>query len=223
MTTLRDLLHEKPLAGHCFRPQHYINADIHTGLLTSRGHHRLAAFPMMMVRALYSGLNYETGQATPMILFNCGRQWGEVFWERFRQEMQDYYGQNILDLPMGILLDSLCDLWATHGWGRLSLEFDQGEKGVVVAKVVASGFATAARANLSALSAEPMCYLESGVLACLFSRLAGRELSCVQTACETMGAPANLFVITTPERLSGIPEQVKKGTSHEQILAGLLK
>jgi len=224
MTTLQELLQEKPLPGHCFRPQHYIQADIHTGLLKSRGGYRLAAFPILLIRALYSGLQYETGQATPMILFNCGRHWGEVFWQRFSQEMQDYYQQPILDLPMGILLDSLCDVWATHGWGRLRVDLSHGDRGVIAAQVTASGFAAAAKAHLGeTLSKEPMCYLEAGVLACLFSRLAGRELGCVQTACETMGSPVNQFVITIPERLVGIPEQVKKGVSHEQILADLLK
>ncbi|MEN9205092.1 MAG: V4R domain-containing protein [Thermostichales cyanobacterium SZTDM-1c_bins_54] len=224
MTTLQELLQSQPLPGHCFRPQHYIRPDIHSGLLYSRGGYRLAAFPILLIQAIYSGLRYETGQATPMILFNCGRQWGEVFWQRFQQEMQDYYQQPIWDLPMGILLDCLSDLWATHGWGRLRLDLSHGDRGVIIAEVTASGFAAAAKANLGETpSPEPMGYLEAGVLACVFSRLAGRELGCVQTACETMGSPVNLFVITIPERLQGIPEQVKRGVSHAEIMDGLLK
>ncbi|MEN9223935.1 MAG: V4R domain-containing protein [Thermostichus sp. HHBFW_bins_43] len=222
MTTLREILQEQTLPGHCFSPAYYIRPDIHTGLLASRGGYRLAAFPMPLLEALYSGLRYETGQAARVILYNCGRDWGEEFFRRFEDELSRYHNQPLRELPMGILLDALSDLWATHGWGRLELDFSAGNQGLVQATVRNSGFALAARASLrpedSSAPREPAGYLESGVLASLFSLLSGRDLICVQTTCESLGADQNRFLIGTAQRLHNCEEWVRKGLSHDEIL-----
>ncbi|MEN9222573.1 MAG: V4R domain-containing protein [Thermostichus sp. BF3_bins_97] len=222
MTTLQEILQEQILPGHCFSPAYYIRPDIHTGMLASRGGYRLAAFPMPLLEALYSGLRYETGQAARVILYNCGRDWGEEFFRRFEDELSRYHNQPLQELPMGILLDALSDLWATHGWGRLELDFSAGDQGLVQATVRNSGFALAARASFSpeesSTPREPAGYLESGVLASLFSLLSGRELICVQTTCESLGADQNRFLIGTPQRLHSCEEWVRKGLSHDEIL-----
>ncbi len=222
MTTLQEILQDRVLPGHCFSPAYYIRPDIHTGMLESRGGYRLAAFPMPLLEAIYSGLRYETGQATRVILYNCGRQWGEEFFRRFQDEVSRYYDQPLRDLPMGIFLDALRDLWATHGWGRLTLDFSAGDQGIVEARVRHSGFALAARNSLASEEKnkprEPSCYLEAGVLASFFSLLAGRDLICVQTTCESLGADQNRFLIGTPQRLHSCEEWVRKGLSHAEIL-----
>jgi hypothetical protein len=222
MTTLQEILQDQILPGHCFSPAHYIRPDIHTGLLYSRGGYRLAAFPMPLLEALYSGLRYETGQATRVILYNCGRDWGEAFFRRVEDELSGYYQQPLQELPMGIFLDALSDLWATHGWGRLELDFSAADHGLVQAGIRNSGFALAARASFNPEEAstrqEPAGYLEAGMLASLFSLLSGRDLICVQTTCESLGADLNRFLIGTAQRLHHCEEWVRKGLSHDEIL-----
>jgi predicted hydrocarbon binding protein len=222
MTTLQEILQEQILPGHCFSPAYYIRPDIHTGMLESRGGYRLAAFPMPLLEALYSGLRYETGQAARVILYNCGRDWGEEFFHRFEDELSSYHNQPLRELPMGILLDALSDLWATHGWGCLELDFSAGDQGLVQATVRNSGFALAARASFSpeesSTPRDPAGHLEAGVLASLFSALSGRDLLCVQTTCEPLGADLNRFLIGTAQRLHNCEEWVRKGLSHDEIL-----
>lgn len=222
MTTLQEILQDQILPGHCFSPAYYIRPDIHTGMLTSRGGYRLAAFPMPLLEALYWGLRYETGQAARVILYNCGRNWGEEFFRRFEDELSRYHNQPLRELPIGILLDALSDLWATHGWGRLTLDFSAGEQGVVQASVRNSGFALAVRNSFgpeeTSTPREPGGYLEAGVLASLFSLLSGRELICVQTTCESLGADQSRFLIGTAQRLHSCEEWVRKGMSHDEIL-----
>ncbi|MDX2271775.1 MAG: V4R domain-containing protein [Cyanobacteriota bacterium] len=223
MTTLLELLQERPLTGHCFKPEYYIKADIHSGLLESRGGYRLAAFPEMLLKAIYSGLRYETGQAARVILYNCGQEWGQEFFRRFEQELTQYHQQPLVDLPIGVLIDAFQDLWATHGWGRLNLNFEHGDHGLVEAIVFNSGFAAAARvAHPDQLTQEPSCYLEAGVLSTVFSKLSGRDLTCVQTQCESMGSDRNCFLIGTSQRLRDCPEWIRKGISHSEILQRLL-
>ncbi len=224
MTTLQELLQDRVLPGHCFTPTYYIRPDIHSGLLESRGGYRLAAFPEALVRAMYSGLRYETGQATRVILYNCGRDWGQEFFERFEEELSQYRGEPLGDMPIGILIDSLTDLWATHGWGRLQLHFEHSDRGVVEATVFNSGFAKAALASLPEETKpdEPSCYMEAGVLASVFSALSGRALSCVQTTCESLGADRNRFIITTAERLQSCADWIRKGMSHAEIVDKLI-
>ncbi len=221
MTTLQEILQDQILPGHCFSPAYYIRPDIHSSLLYSRGGYRLAAFPMPLLEAIYAGLRYETGQATRVILYNCGRDWGEAFFRRIEDELSRYYHQPLQELPIGIFLDALSDLWATHGWGRLELDFSAADRGLVQAKIRNSGFALAARASLSpeelSTRREPAGYLEAGMLASLFSLLAGRDLVCVQTSCESLGADLNRFLIGTAQRLHNCEDWVRKGLSHEEI------
>lgn len=237
MTTLQALLQGQEVAGHCFAPDRYVRADIHSGLMESRGGYRLAAFPDVLLRAIYTGLQYETGQAARVILSQCGRQWGEEFYRRFETEMSEYYHQPVGELPLATLLDSLTDLWATHGWGSLSVNLDHEDKGILEIQLTGSGFATAARQALVlqmqsetqtvdqelVFCTQPSCYLETGILASFFSALAGRSLDCVQTVCESMGSPSNHFLVTTSARLQPVPDWVQQGIPHEEIMQRLLR
>ncbi len=225
MATLQDILDHHVLPSHCFTPQYYIKADIHTGLLESRGGYRLAAFPFTLLKSIYSGLRYETGQAARLILFNCGRDWGSEFFARVEDELSSYHHQPMGELPIGLLIDALSDLWSTHGWGKLHLNFNHTDQGIVVAETTSSGFARAAgelKETDKDQPQEPSCHLEAGVLASLFSGLAKRSLTCLQTACESMGHPQNLFIITAPDRLKDGQEWIRKGLSHQEIMDLLL-
>ena len=225
MTTLQSLLQDNKVPGHCFAPDRYINVDIHSGLMESRGGYRLAAFPDALLRAIYSGLHYEAGQASRVILSNCGQQWGQEFYRRFEMEISEYFEQPLAELPLAVLLDSLQDLWATHGWGSLLVNLEYEQYGVIEISLTGSGFAQAAKEAMAdpeqGQCSEPSCHLESGILASLFTALAGRSLHCVQTLCESMGAESNRFLVSTPERLRPVPDWIRQGIPHEEVVSRL--
>lgn len=216
MISVADLLTPKAAAGNYFATQTYVRSDAELGLLENRSGSRLIAIPDTLIKALYAGLEQETGLAAHLVLVNCGRWWGKNFYQRFSEELASHYGQALASLPMADFLQSLQQCWISHGWGRIDLDPAYADRGLVVVKTWNSPFAAQApQMN------RPVCFMDVGILAAFFSALTHEELSCVQLSCESLGADCNRFVVGLGERLEPAELQVEDQVSWEVILQGL--
>ena len=122
---------------------------------------------------IYAGLEKETGQASRLVLLNCGRWWGKNFYIRFREELTEYYGTSLADMTLAEFLKCLQACWVTYGWGTIELDHSQQQRGVLVLKTRNSPFARQAIKG-----DRPACFLEAGVLGAFFGQLTGKDLSC---------------------------------------------
>jgi uncharacterized protein len=215
MISVADLLVDNRIPGNYFAVDTYIKADLEMGLLENRQGGRLLALPETLIQAIYSGLDKETGQATRLVLFNCGRWWGKNFYARFCEELTDYYRTALADMPMIEFMQCLQQCWITHGWGKVDLDQTYQHRGFLVIDIWNSPFARfAPKRN------EPACHLEAGILSAFFSQLTGRELHCIQTACESMGADRNRFILGLPKRLEPV-EKMVANQDHDAIMQQL--
>lgn len=213
MISIADLLIDDRLPGNYFANDVYVRGTLELGLLENRRGDRLLALPDALLKSIISGLNNETGQATALVLRNCGLWWGKNFYARFCEELSDYHGKPVADLSMAEFLQALQECWRTHGWGVLSLNLDYQPQGFLVIEIQNSPFtAHAVQPN------QPSGALESGILQSFFSQLTGRELTCVQTSCESLGADCNRFVLGLENRLQSVPSLVQEGQPHEAIM-----
>lgn len=216
MISVADLLTNNRVPGNYFATDVYVRSDLELGLLENRRGDRLLALPETLIQSIYSGLDKETGQATRLVLFNCGKWWGKNFYVRFRDELTDYYSQALADMTMAEFLQCLQQCWITHGWGKIELDYQFHDRGFLVIKAWNSPFAKhAPQGN------RPVCHFEAGILSSFFSQLTGRELHCVQTVCESLGAEANWFVVGLEKRLEAIGPMVEQQASHDAIMAKL--
>lgn len=216
MISVADLLIGNRVPGNYFASDIYVQGDLELGLLENRRGDRLLALPETLIQAIYTGFDKETGQATRLVLFNCGRWWGKNFYARFCEELSDYYGIALADMGMVEFLQSLQQCWVTHGWGKIDLDQTYQQQGFLVIKIWNSPFA-----KLSPRTERPVCFLEAGILSSFFSQLTGRELHCVQTACESLGAEYNQFVLGLTNRLEPVEEMVENRLDHEAIMQQL--
>ena len=216
MISVADLLVDGRIPGNYFATDAYVHSDLELGLLENRRGDRLLAIPETLIEAIYAGLEKETGQATRLVLSNCGRWWGKNFYARFCEELSDYYGNPLAETVMSDFTQSLEQCWITHGWGKFELDQTYQHRGFLIAKVTHSPFASHAPEM-----DRPVCFLEVGIFAAVFSQLAGRDLDCVQISCESQGADSNRFLIGLPERLSSVEEMVNQKVDHEAIMAKL--
>lgn len=217
MISVRDLLIQDSLPANYYASDMYVRGDLEMGLLESRRGDRLLALPETLIQAIYSGLSKETGQASRLVLFNCGRWWGKNFFNRFRDEVSDYYKTPLADMQMADFLYALKQCWITYGLGMLELDQSYHDRGFLIVETRNSPFA-----RLASDAELPSCFLEAGVLASVFSQLAGRDLHCVQTQCESIGGESNLFVIGLKKRLEPAEALIEKQLDHESILPRLL-
>lgn len=216
MISVADLLTNNRLPGDYYAPQAYVRGDLEMGLLENRRGDRLLAIPDTLIQAIYSGLDKETGQASRLVLFNCGRWWGKNFYNRFADELTTYYGIPLVDMSMAQFIQSLKHCWATYGWGKLELDQTYHHRGFILIKTSHSAFA-----RHSPAGKQPACALEAGVLSAFFSQLTGRDLHCVQTSCESLGDECNWFVIGTRKRLEPAEAMVENQLSHDSIMPRL--
>ncbi|HEY9910044.1 MAG TPA: V4R domain-containing protein [Thermosynechococcaceae cyanobacterium] len=216
MISVADLLVHNRVPGNYFASQTYVQSDLELGLLESRRGDRLLALPETLIQGIYAGLEKETGQASRLVLFNCGRWWGKNFYTRFREEVSDYYGVALADMAMAEFIQCLQQCWITYGWGKLELDPAHQHRGFLVVKTWNSAFAKqATRSN------QPICALEAGVLAAFFSQLTGKELHCVQTTCESMEADCNRFILGLTQRLKPAELLVEEHLEHGAIVERL--
>jgi uncharacterized protein len=217
MISVADLLTQTRFPSNYYNPKVYIRGDLEMGLLENRRGDRLLAIPETLVQAIYSGLERETGQASQLVLFNCGRWWGRNFYNRFQDEVADYYQKPLGDMSMAEFLQCLTQCWATYGWGMIEFDQTYHQRGFIIVRTRNSCFANHAPAG----GTLPTCSLEAGVLSSFFTKLASRELHCVQTGCESLGATCNTFVIGVKKRLEPAESMVENQIDHDSIMVRL--
>jgi uncharacterized protein len=215
MISVADLLVNDRIPGSYFATDAYVRSDLEMGLLENRQGDRLIALPETLIQAIYSGLDKETGQASRLVLFNCGRWWGKNFYARFCAEVTDYYGIPLSNMAMVEFMQALQQCWITHGWGKVDLDQSYQHRGFLVIKGWNSAFA-----RLALKHEQPVCYLEAGILAAFFSQLTGKDLHCIQTTCESMGADCNRFVLGVGKRLEPA-ETMVTNLAHDAIMQAL--
>ena len=216
MINIADLLKQPRIPGNYFASDAYVRGDLELGLLENRRGDRLLALPETLIKAIYIGLEQETGQASHLVLFNCGRWWGKNFYVRFCEEVSEYYGQPVSEMEMVEFIQCLQQCWKTHGWGTFELDPNYSAQGFLVVKIGNSLFAkTAPKSNL------PACFLEAGILSSFFTQLTGRELHCLQTSCESLGSDCNRFILGLRDRLQPADSMVEEGQDHQTIISKL--
>lgn len=213
MIAVADLLKDQRLPGNYFAPDAYIQGDFESGLIENRRGDRLLALPETLIQAIYAALEKEIGGAAGVALFNCGRWWGKNFYARFVEELSDYYNKTPAEMEMVEFLQCLKQCWKTHGWGTFDIDLSYYQQGLLVVKIWNSPFAQQAPQGN-----RPACFLEAGILNAFFSQLTGRELHCVQTSCESLGADCNRFILGLPERLKPVKAWLEEEQDHETIL-----
>ena len=217
MISVADLLINNRVPGNFFAPDVYVRGDLEVGLLENRQGDRLLAIPETLIQAIYAGLETETGQAASLVLFNCGKWWGKSFYTRFHEQVVGYYSQPLANLPMVEFLQALQECWMAHGWGKIELDCSAQQQGFLVVKGWNSAFA-----RLAPPKNQPVCHLEAGILAAFFSQLTGKELHCVQTSCESLGADCNRFLLGLAPRLEPVEAMVAT-LDHDAIMRQLCR
>lgn len=221
MISVAELVKDKSLKGNFFAPDAYLQGDFELGLLETRHGSRLIALPEVLLQGIYAGLEEEIGQASNVVLFNCGRWWGKNFYRRFIEEVSYYYEKPLAQMEMIEFLSCFKQCWKTYGWGVIDFDFDYYPQGFIVAKASNSAFVEAALSTNPERDA-PCCWLEAGILSTFFSQLTGEELGCVQTSCESMGAECSYFVIGLEERLKPAQAWLEEKQTHPEIIERLI-
>jgi hypothetical protein len=198
--------------GDCFADaSDFIARD---GVLRDRGGVEVVAWPRELLGALHSTLLADCGQASASILREAGNTWGRSLAQRFSRDLIAYHGVGLRHQPTAQVQASLTTALARSGWGRVQFDFARHAQGLIEISVT-NGPSTA----LSEPTTPTADHLLTGVLAGLFSELAGADLDCLQTGFEVAGVAPARFIVSLPERLTRVADVTRQGQPHENIVA----
>ncbi|MBL8800186.1 MAG: hypothetical protein JNM56_40260 [Planctomycetia bacterium] len=202
--------------GNFYAEGLYAQTNAPQGVMRNRLGTRLCALTDDFLLGMNRAITDECGPAATAVFKRCGRRWGELLARRFEQEMTQFYGQPLHDFSMATFLACLVELFSHHGWGRLHLDLEHYEQGLLIAELHG-----AIMADLLQQTEQPADALFAGIFAGFFAQLTGEPLECVQTACTACGAASSQFIIGLASRLTAVEGWQAAGKSHAEIVAAL--
>jgi len=210
-----------PTVGNYFAASDYVKWDMGRGVLRSRGGARLIAFPQEFTTGLLAGLEDECGEAWHVVMYRCGEWWGKREMERLEKDLGAFYQEELKSLPSAHAHASLSEAWALHGWGLLSFDMADIDRGLMHTKVDSSQIASAFLATGKDTKGRCVCSLLSGVMAGMFTHMTKAEIAAYELTCAARAEETCRFVLGLKTKLAGVPEQLRKKASADEIIAKL--
>jgi predicted hydrocarbon binding protein len=207
---------EMKRAGNYYAGPDHVKTDVRRGVARNRAGTRILTLTSDFLVGLRNALVFECGQAADVVMMSAGRRWGKALAVRMGNELHAHYAVPLAELPLAVFQGCLVEAFNTHGLGKLAVDVGLYAKGILVCTVENPMYA-----GLVEAGNPPADRLQAGILAGMFSQLAGRELGCVQTQCQCQGAPDSRFVLTLAERLTMVEVWRNEGKSHAEIVAAL--
>jgi predicted hydrocarbon binding protein len=175
-------------------------SDTQTVFLGRRSLHQLRA-------ALERSLGV---QAAPL-LQEAGFASGEAMTGALQDFVKARYGvDRMQDLDAGYFGEALSGFFSEQGWGELTVS----PMGELVLLVDSSNWAEAAPGG----GPYPSCHVSAGLLADIFSRIAGGQFAAMEVECRSRGDGRCRFLLAAPETLTLVYERMTHGMSYEASL-----
>lgn len=212
------------IPGNYFNPRTYIKSDSRTGLLKTRQDNRLLAIPETLLKSIHRALREETGEATPFALYTFGFWWGGAFYDRLREEIESYYQRSIPQMNAVEFFVMMRQIWESHGFGQLNLDFNHHDLGLIKVQINASTMRLGTEVGLKENQA-PSYHLEAGFIAAWFSRWAGKSIrACAidlpkdKDAAIAPDAETTHFLVGLAPQIEQAEMWVKQGLSSAEII-----
>ncbi|MEM9456451.1 MAG: V4R domain-containing protein [Myxococcota bacterium] len=202
-----------PVFANIYRPDEYFSHNVNSGTIRAPTGTRMLTVPEHLLIGIHEALLEETGAASPVVLYRCGRWWGRRFAQRYFAEVRHFYRVDAGELSLGVFLMLLRRAWGMMGWGNLEISFGLREHGFIEAKVQGSIYS-----EVIGHHEQPREQLVAGLLASIIGEISGRELECVQTSCKSVGAEQCVFLVGIKSRIDLLEAWVRQGRSHASIV-----
>jgi len=203
-------------AKNHFREEEYFSLNVKSGILRSSSGTRMLGIPEDLILGLHAGLVEETGEASGIVLYTCGKWWGQKFWKRHGLELRKFYGVDLADVPLHFQQQIMRRVFSLYGWGLPDTNFDLCERGFVEVTVQ-----NAAYSDIVGNLGRTADHLLAGILAAGFSDLAGRELDATEIACRSKGDATCAFLVGMKARVNIAEAWMQRGRSRADIVSAV--
>jgi predicted hydrocarbon binding protein len=200
--------------GNYFAESGYLTGDLSKGAIRSRSGERALIVSGEFFAGLFAAIGEVNPSETSRIIHACGRDWGACLAERWSAEWEAFYGRPLAEFTMAQLEACLTSAFRQMGWGQAGFDFSRYAQGIVVVTMKNPFFD-----SQSVASDQPEESLLEGLLAGLFSHVAGVSLGCRQSSIGRVDAAR--FIVTAPERLAACGNLAGRG--HDAWVEALMQ
>jgi hypothetical protein len=197
---LEHLLKQKyPKKHHHYSLEDFFCFQGETGTITDWNESRNILASEDFIIGLIEGLEEEVGNASPVVMYNIGVEWGKrdanFFKNWFEKEYE--YEQGIHQFRLLYVLEAWWWPFTAQGWGNWDVDMSDQKNGFMFVNI----FDSAVARTLGDVG-KPVCHIYAGMFAGFFSGLVQKQLSCIEIQCYSMGETYCKFLLGKQDRIN---------------------
>ena len=162
---------------------------------------------------LIAGLEEEVGDASGVVMYNIGQQWGQEDAEFFRNWFLSEYGyDDFSQLNLMFVLEAWWWPFIAQGWGNWEVDMSDQKNGFMFINI----FDSAVARTLGDVG-KPVCHIYAGLFSGFFSSLIGKDLGCIELQCYAMGETYCKFLLGKKDRIDAASFWHNEGATARDI------
>ncbi|MDJ0588499.1 MAG: 4-vinyl reductase [Pleurocapsa sp. MO_226.B13] len=200
------------------RRQHYSFKDFFsfqtsTGTISDWNESRSILVSENFIIGLIKGLEAEVGDASGVIMYNIGKEWGQEDARFFRQSfLQEYGYEDFSQVNLMYVLEAWWWPFISQGWGNWDVDMSDQKNGFMFINI----FDSAVARSLGDVG-KPVCHIYAGLFAGFFSDLIKKDLGCIEIQCYAMGKTYCKFLLGKKDRIDAASFWHNEGATARDI------
>jgi uncharacterized protein len=200
------------------RHQHYSFKDFfsfqtETGTICDWNDSRNILVSENFIIGLIAGLEEEVGDASGVVMYNIGQEWGKEDAKFFRHWFLKEYGyDDFSQLNLMYVLEAWWWPFITQGWGNWDIDMSDQKNGFMFINI----FDSAVARTLGDVG-KPVCHLYAGLFAGFFTSLIKKELGCIEIQCYAMGETYCKFLLGKQDKIDAASFWHNEGATARDI------
>ena len=200
-----------------YHPEEFFAADPQAGTIHMIDGQRAARVSESFINGLHLGIEDEVGDASSLMMYRCGHQWGLQDMRRFSERMRQEFGggkQDIWQMNMKFVFESWWWPLTVEGFGGWSIDLGFRNKDITVVEIRNSAVAQSIE-----MANKPVCHLYAGMFAGVFSFYDKKDREAIEIQCYAMGNDACKFLVGDQKQINAAEFWLKEGASANEIVA----
>ncbi len=187
-----------------------------TGSIYLRDGQRAVYASEDFVSGLHSGLHHEVDDASNLIMYRCGFEWGINDMKRFNHRMRHEFGggkTDVWQMNRQFVFESWWWPLTVEGWGAWTVDFGFEKQGMTFVTIRNSAVAQSMERV-----GKPVCHMYAGLFAGAFSVFEREERGAIEVQCYAMSNDCCKFLIGGQEKVNAAEFWRREGANAQEIL-----
>jgi predicted hydrocarbon binding protein len=198
-------------------PEEFIRREEGSAKLYLRDGQRAVLASEDFVAGLHSGLHEEVDDASSLIMYKCGYEWGVNDMQRFARRMRHEFGGGRTDI-WNMNRNFVFETWwwplTLEGWGTWKVDFGFQKQGMTFVTI-----GNSAVAKSMEQVGKPVCHMYAGMFAGVFSVFEREERDSIEVQCYSMGNDCCKFLIGEKSKVNAAEFWRQEGATANEILS----